>query len=326
MRAPHTPVSHSDPGLARALELQRAVGNRAAAQELQRWPSWLGGSKTKAKPKAPDKTVAEAPKTYPATVTIAGEQVLVESKADETEAERIIKDLPAKYGVSVSSAKSLKAFKADYKSAGKEWLEKIKSHPWIVKELKAIEKALKHFAPVLGSARKTSSRKGSKQEVLSVGKLNQSLEQDNSGAWGIDASAMGEYIRKAKNFSMYKHGETATPDYSDIDKQLEATATHEMAHGIFAQSEDDWLQEFDYWLDDDTASGVAGAEAPPTSYGATNVGEDLAESVMFYFVDPERLKKGTGASAGQPGNPCPLRYAFVEQLVGAWAPKKAVKA
>lgn len=36
------------------------------------------------------------------------------------------------------------------------------------------------------------------------------------------------------------------------------------------------------------------ARAPPDSYANTNAAEDIAQSVAYFFVEPERLKKGDG--------------------------------
>ena len=64
-------------------------------------------------------------------------------------------------------------------------------------------------------------------------------------------------------------------------------------------------------------------EAPPDSYANTNAAEGLAQSVAYYFVDPDRLKKGDGKhEAGLPGNACPKRYRFIRDAVGGWAKSK----
>jgi hypothetical protein len=320
-RPARAPAPAAQSAAARMLALQRAAGNRAAVAELRRWPSWWPfGKKKPAGPRA-DKH------PYPATVDIGAEKVVVNSEAERQDAERIVKELPEKYGISVDSARSAKILKDDAPKAPADLIAKVKTWPWLYKELRAVEKAIKHYAPVLGKARASSTRKDVDQEVVSVGKAEAPLRYDPAKKeWFFKGSVMGTYYDNTPQqlaFTMYKHGETATPDYADIDKQMEATATHELAHGIFKSAYPAWVTEFKYWLDINTASGAKDAEAPPTSYGTTNAREDLAESVMFYFVDPERLKKGSGAAAGKPGNPCPLRYAFIEKLVAGWTPAPA---
>jgi hypothetical protein len=175
---------------------------------------------------------------------------------------------------------------------------------------------------VLGLRRAFSTRKDAPQEIVSVGKMEQKFGP-KAGKWEWRPTVMGEYFKEEdlRAFTMYKHGETATPDFpGDTEKQMEATAVHEIAHGVFRYAIPGFIADNGYWLDEDTKSGTAGAEGPPTSYGNTNAREDLSETVMFYFVDPERLKKGNGAAAGKPGNACPKRFAYIDGLVKGWTP------
>jgi len=55
-----------------------------------------------------------------------------------------------------------------------------------------------------------------------------------------------------------------------------------------------------------------------------NAREDLAQSVMYFFVDPVRLKKGDGRgrAEGTWGNPCPKRFAFIQKVVAGWTKKR----
>jgi hypothetical protein len=310
--APSHVPSAQPPAATQLLALQRAAGNRAVAQIVSRQPTSFW---------------ERVKKTFGGSwiEQIGDEQVVVKSDSEITDAKRIIKEMPETYGVDVSSARSMKALKSRTKSAPAELVKKIRTWPWLYKELKAIERALKHFAPILGAARKTSTRKDIDQEIVSVGKMETKLK-NVKGTWQFSESVIGEYFSEhdLRAFTMYKHGEDATPDFADVDKQLEATATHEIAHGIFQAQYDRWVSQFGFWLDQDTKSGTTGVEAPPTNYGTTNAREDLAESVMLYFVDRERLRKGKGAAAGSAGNPCPQREAFIAELVGEWTPKPPV--
>jgi hypothetical protein len=65
-------------------------------------------------------------------------------------------------------------------------------------------------------------------------------------------------------------------------------------------------------------------EAPRDGYADRNAREDLAQSVMYFFVDPERLKKGDGRgrAKGTWGNPCPKRFAFIQKVVAGWTKKR----
>jgi hypothetical protein len=50
-------------------------------------------------------------------------------------------------------------------------------------------------------------------------------------------------------------------------------------------------------------------ERPITRYGATSPAEDMAESAMYYFLDPDKLR-----------DMAPSRAAFFDKLVGGWNP------
>jgi hypothetical protein len=278
------------------LALQQAAGNRAVAALIQRAPSFWDRV-----------AMAFGAKSYNATV--AGETVVVANEAEEKEAGAIIKRITSTYGVDVSSLKAMKALKSVNKTAPKDMLDKIKTRAWLFKELKALERALGHFAPILGFRRLFSTRASADQELVAVGKLETRLGvKEGKTVW--KPTVLGTYFGSEKTFAMYKHGETATPVFPTVEKELEGTATHEIAHGVFKYAEGDWVKTFDYWRDADTASGKAGAEAPPTKYGETSAGEDLAESVMLYFLDLTQLE-----------TKAPKRAAFIKALVEGWEPK-----
>ncbi|MEA2136031.1 MAG: hypothetical protein QOC68_3940 [Solirubrobacteraceae bacterium] len=294
--APPAAAGRLDPTAAHVIALQQTAGNRAVAGLIARAPTFL------------DRVgMFFGKKTYLATV--AGEEVHVASEAEEKDAARIIAAISSTYGIDVSSVKAMKALKGANKSAPKDLVDKIAKRPWLYKELQAIERALAHYAPILGKARAGSTRAAAPQELVAVGKLEERLGE-KAGKTVFKPTVMGTYFSASQTFAMYKHGETATPDFSDIDKQIEGTAIHEIAHGIFQYAEADFVKTFDYWLDEDTASGKKGAEPPPTDYGQTSAAEDLAECAMLYFLDRPRLEKD-----------CPLRTAFMDKLVKGWEPE-----
>ena len=121
---------------------------------------------------------------------------------------------------------------------------------------------------------------------------------------------MGEYFKGDKNFGMFKAGTDSKEDFKDNLKQLEGTAVHEMAHGFFADQYDNFVAKGldGYWIDQNTASGDKNVEKPPTTYGEKNAREDLAESVMLYFVAESTLASKS-----------PKRHAFVKAVVDAWS-------
>jgi hypothetical protein len=319
-RAHSAPVSGSPPPhVAQVLAAQRGGGNAMVARAMvkQRAPSqqvqgsWIGDIINSAKKNAGMPYVAD----------VAGEKVQVTDAKQEAEAARIIKDIGEKYGIEISASKGVQAVKDHYKNAPEAVRKKVKGATWLFAELQALERALGHFAPILGSKRIFSDRAGEEQEVTSASKVDQSITK-NTASGALDDATLGEFFRESKNFALFTPGETADLDFpGNVDKQLEATTVHEIAHGLMKYAEADFMKETGYWSDRTTKSGTAGAEGPPTKYGDKNAGEDLSESTMFFFVDPDRLKNGDGsAAAGEPGNACPKRFAFLERIVGKWKP------
>ena len=81
-------------------------------------------------------------------IKIGNESVRVASDAEKAEAERIIKDVKTKFGVSFDSLAAHKATMADSEGSAPEDRRKaLAVRPWELDELKAIERALTHFAP-----------------------------------------------------------------------------------------------------------------------------------------------------------------------------------
>jgi hypothetical protein len=287
---PGTGVEHP------VLALQRAVGNRATAQLVQRAPS------ATVTPPAAHAPGAEY------SVTVSGETVLVKSAADEQLAKSIIDTIAAGYGISVSSLKGATATKDHYANAPQAERDKVAAMPWHIRELVAVKKALDHFGPILGNARRYSTRSAAAQEISTLGKVNTSITT-NTAAGVADPDTLGEFYGSSSTFAIYQSSETSTEDFpGDVDKQIEATTTHEIAHGLMHYMIDSFIAATGFWLDEDTKSGKADAEHPPTNYGNKNAREDLSESVMLYFVDEARLKSS-----------CPKRDAVIREAVGLWA-------
>lgn len=289
--AEHLPLP-ANGGVAAVLGLQRSVGNRATAQLVQRGLF--------------DTIKKTLGMEYP--VTIGTETVLVRSDADKARAQTIIDDASSKYGISVNSLKGAAATKDAYANAPQAERDKIAAMPWHLKELVAVKRALDHYAPILGKARATSTRSTVAQEITALGKVTTSITV-NTATGTADPGTLGEFYRSASTFSIYKSSESSTVDFpGNVDKQIEATTTHEIAHGLMDYMTDPLMKASGYWLDKNTKSGAADAEAPPTKYGQTNASEDMAESVMLFFVDEERLK-----------TKCPKRHSTLKTAVAMWA-------
>ena len=307
-----TPAAVS-PTMAAVLEAQHHAGNRAVASVLATEPERLiARLVTKKK--------------------VGNETVRVKNDAETKEAERILKKLKDQYGIAVDSSTALQAVKAGYPHAAKKEKDKLAVRPWQMWELEALEKAADAFAPILGKARASSTRASEAQEVTTVGKLNYSITT-NTAAGKVDKDTTGEYFRGNTALGLFEGAEKWGGYFGkDYKKQRIQTAAHEMAHGLLEYALPGFILATGdgtdpataYWSNRNTPSGVAGAEAPPTGYGTTNAAEDMCESFGLYVADKDRLKNGDGkAKAGEPGNPCPKRYAYCEKVIAGWTPAPA---
>jgi hypothetical protein len=252
-------------------------------------------------------------------IKIGNESVRVSSDAEKAEAERIIKDVKTKFGVSFDSLAAHKATMADSEGSAPEDRRKaLAVRAWELDELKAIERALTHFAPVLGEARKKTMPKGPPQEFVNVGKLNSSPDDDPKI---LGDRTRGQFFHDAQAFAVFEPG----PDSPAGDDAVERVATHEIAHGIFDPLVDSFMKATGYWEKEKVKRKESErVEGPPDGYADRNAREDLAQSVMYFFVDPERLKKGDGRgrAKGTWGNPCPKRFAFIQKVVAGWTKKR----
>lgn len=235
------------------------------------------------------------------------EQVNVNSKEEAEEAAKIIKAIKDDYGIDINSKASMEAIKKDYTNVPTAILDQLNTTAWEYKELVALRDALKTFSPILGDKRKTSSRSGVGQEVTTVGKVDQAID-DNQATGQLDTTTFGEYFDSSTNFTMFTTLTDSEYDFTgDNQKQLKGTAAHEIAHGLLEYKLADFVANMDYWLDKKTTSGVAGAEAPITNYGGTNASEDLSEAIMYFVAEPATLK-----------SKCPKRHKFIEDTIKSW--------
>ena len=251
---------------------------------------------------------------------IGTERVRVKNDAERVEAERIIDKLRTTHAVAINSRSVVESVKAGYPHAPERQRKKVRTRHWKLWELQALEKAADNFGPILGAARRSSTRASVPQEVTTAGKVEYSIDVDKSTG-KIDPNTVGEYFSDDQSLGLFKPGETYGGIFGrDVKKKREMTAHHEMAHGLMAYAIDGFVTASGYWQDQDLESGDPNAEAPPTDYGKTNAREDLSESVALYFVDRQRLQNGDGSPQGTAGNACPLRCAYIDQVVKGWIP------
>ena len=258
------------------LALQRSIGNRATARILSR-----------------------------ETRTIHGEDVNVASDKEANEADEIIARIASTYGITIDSGKLVTATRERYSKAPASELMKVKQRNWNLRELRAVEKACAHYAPILGKARSTSAREDDDQEVTAFGKATLSIDTNTATGVAHDRTA-GEYFRPRAAAGIYASAEHDTTfAYTDVDKNLEWICTHELAHGLMDYVVEDFREAAGYWKDSSTKTGSG--EYPFTRYSTSALSEDLAESTAAYFMK--------GAVFGKT---CPKRFLVIDAAVKAW--------
>jgi hypothetical protein len=261
---------------------------------------------------------------HPAVVWIGRERVRVKSDAERKDAERIITEARTKYAIIFDSIASRRAAREEIGVGGNvtdAGLQATDVEIWDYQEIKGFEAAFKYFGAILGDARRKSSL-SNPQETTRVGKLTVASDDKNITAPDDDPKAADR--TRGQHFAdgtavLYR----PDPSLSANDPHyFEMHATHELAHGVFASQLDDFMAATGWWKRKYVHSDGHKGEAPPDDYADTNASEDIAQSVAYYFVAPERLRKGDGKTErGQPGNPCPKRHAFIRRIVGSWTKK-----
>lgn len=246
----------------------------------------------------------------PAIVWVGGERVRVASAQEAADAQRIVTLLKDTYGVAFDSVAARRAARQDKAERGSSPERQRASDvvPWTYMDLRDLELAFQHFAPILGRARSKSSRASTPQEVVRVGRLSSDAMHDAD-----EHKEEGEYLKDAHLIALYQSQPTVVTDPD------EATLVHEIAHAVFGPLRDRFVADIGYWTGRSAPHSDGKLEAPPTPYGAKNADEDLADSVMLFFTAPDALKGGVrGKHTGEPGNPCPKRFAWIAKEVARW--------
>ena len=176
-------------------------------------------------------------------VKIGTESVRVASETEKKDAERIISEAKSKFGVlfdTIAVQHTTRKHYDDMKAATEEQLKAAEARPWTYEELKAFERALKHFRAVLGDARKKSKLKAKPQEIGTVGKLGSSPDDDPKHT---TSKTRGEHFPEAQTVAIYEPG--SADDTSA--EALERNATHEIAHAVFGPHLTAFIKATGYW-------------------------------------------------------------------------------
>jgi hypothetical protein len=226
-------------------------------------------------------------------VRIGGERVRVKSRKEADDARRIVAAAKEKFGIGLDSLASRKAARAYYaqKSEPDDHLKATEATPWEYAELVGLERAMQHYAPLLGSGRRH----------FTFGKLTVAADDKPDDP---DDHSAGEYFDAAKTAVLYDEL-PKSPDKGDADA-YERHATHELAHALFGDLVDEFVKHTGgYWARPFARSFKKGAEKPPDGYAGRNAREDLAQSIMYFILDGKWF-------AGR----CPARNDFLQDAIG----------
>jgi hypothetical protein len=250
---------------------------------------------------------------YPKEITIGKEKVRVTSKQDEDEAQRIFKLLKTQYGIDIDSTKVLQATLSKAPSVAKTV---IAQQTWEIGELQALERGLVNFKSVIAVRRAPVlfNMSGANARLTSVGRVTKGVK---AGQGSASETVMGEYFGTQEGVALYDPAKSNQyGKLADQSKTFESTVVHEAAHAYFQPYLDTYIGGMTppYWKDQktracplkeiNTPACTPSPEMPITEYGETNAGEDLAEAVMFYYMERNTLQ----AQA-------PQRLRLVEKIV-----------
>ena len=190
---------------------------------------------------------------------------------------------------------------------------KVKKRHWHLRELRALEKACKHYAPILGANRDDSTRKdaGPGGQVLRQGDALGRHQRRHRRRRQLHARRV---LQRRQHRGHVQIAENDTSFGADVDASLEWVCTHELSHGLMDYIEEDLRKAAGYWKDYSTKTGAG--EEPWSGYAKTSLGEDLAESATAYFIKRKAFKKKCPRSAS----------AVVDAAVKAWKPSPAAAA
>ena len=273
----------------------------------------------------------EGGKSKKRVVQVGDEQISVSSVAERDEAEKLIGTLKNEYGIELSSIKSKESMRRKYPTMedNAELQALVKIVPWELGELRALAGAAAFYAPILGDKRASSSRarrgpgaQGRGQDVQlarcgparsrSISPTRRRSPRRSADSARSRSTAPGRTRRRTG--PAIPSGSNSARRSTSISHVLLDYA-HRPLRGRHPVLEDTQREERQ-------AEGSR-RRRPATGRTSRYVGEDLAESVMLHFVDPQRLKNGVpGKKKGEVGNPCPERARFVEKLVADWSKKK----
>jgi hypothetical protein len=199
----------------------------------------------------------------------------------QREVREISEVIAGEFGIRLDSGAAVAAVEQSNPHVGEATLAKVREHRWNPNELRGLRAALEHFAPILGERRSRSGRAGVEQEVTHVGAVSFGVTNRK-----IDFGMAGEYIGSHKMLNFYAPV-LIGKDFGGGRREIEGTATHELAHGLLKYALPEFTDAFGSWGPDGRPRLREGAEPP---YGnATSAMADLEASIKASFLVPDKF-------------------------------------
>ncbi|MFI5635657.1 hypothetical protein ACIA8E_41365 [Streptomyces sp. NPDC051664] len=189
------------------------------------------------------------------------------------------------FGVRANCATGVEAVKVSNKGADEKSLAKVRPRKWHPDEVQGVAEALEHYGPILGARRRGSTRAEHAQEVITVAAVTMGLENKRP------APGMGaEYIASQKAINLYAMA-LVSKDFGGGVREIEGTATHELAHGLLKYALPEFTEAFGNWNPDGTPKLLDGAE-PPLSKVWTPM-EDFKASIKASLLLRDRFAQSS---------------------------------
>ncbi|MCW2943369.1 MAG: hypothetical protein JWR24_86, partial [Actinoallomurus sp.] len=199
----------------------------------------------------------------------------------QREVREISEVIAGEFGIRLDSGAAVAAVEQSNPHVGEATLAKVRERRWDPNELRGLRAALEHFAPILGERRSRSGRAGAEQEVTHVGAVSFGVTNRK-----IDFGMAGEYIGSHKMLNFYAPV-LIGKDFGGGRREIEGTATHELAHGLLKYALPEFTDAFGSWGPDGRPRLREGAEPP---YGnATSAMADLEASIKASFLVPDKF-------------------------------------
>jgi hypothetical protein len=222
------------------------------------------------------------------------------------------------YGIKVNSALGVQRHKQAFTAAGNGTpLARVAEIAGLslfsLDELDMLLTVFSHYAPLLGKQR---DGKLGAQPLKNFTRFKVGLDRGADPLTDEPVTSPGDFgVTILDTITMYDKANIDTLDFPTTAQQFRGTIEHELSHALLepliTTGGGTMIQKFaddmPFWDGSiGVASGIAGAEAPPTAYGGKTAQEDLAESMMFFFEDPKDLQTR-----------CPERFAWIKTNLGA---------